>query len=125
MTWGVIGRPALMPRCCIRCGCVACIIVAAAATTMHPEHPGCIRCITGCPGERRPAGAHRYEERAGSQLITHHTRLTWQLAAPIAPDASSRPGGRTVAPPRLSRRPRDTLTHHQAADVAGMRRAAD
>ena len=54
---------------------------------MHPGAAGCIGCIIGGPGERRPVGAAAARDASGLRF-GHITRPTWQPAALVAPHAS-------------------------------------
>ena len=59
---------------------------------MHPGAAGCTGCIIAGPGRRCPAGTAAARDAPGLRIIGHVTRLTWQPAALVAPDASPRPG---------------------------------
>jgi len=128
MTWAVIGRPDQLHRCCIWCRCVACILVASVVATMHPEHPGCIGCITGGPGEQRPADAHCYKERAvppahcpphTPDLATGRSGCTGCIIAPGDTDGRAVPALPSAAPARWrATRPRTRPACHRGCRLA-------
>ena len=56
---------------------MACIIVASSGTTMHSGAAGCIGCIIGGAGQRRPAGTGAARDALSLRVIGRVTRLTW------------------------------------------------
>ena len=84
---------------------------ASGSSRLHRVHHR--RTRQAVPG--RTAAAR---DAPGLRIIGHVTRLTWQPAALVAPDASPRPGDGCSRGRQLARRPRGTPTCRHAADVA-------
>ena len=90
---------------------------------MHPGAAGCSGCITGRDGERCAAGAAAARAAPGLRLTGHITRLTWQSAAPVAPDASPRNRDGRSPGRQFARHPRGTPPRHRDVDVPGTHRS--
>ena len=87
---------------------------------MHPGAAGCTGCIIGGAGQRCPVGTAAATDAPGLRIIGHVTRLTWQPAALVAPDASRAP---ETDVPAVASRPSATR-HADAPPCCGRGRDA-